>query len=175
MRFERTSVSDPVGRGMRPAAGLTVLAGAAFGLACGAVNERPYLTPLPNSIVDTVHSLPSALITEIETLVTREGMVVQLSSPREGYLETKWYDTEAGRAGGERTRDPHSVVRLRFFVSSIGEELTELAAEAVMRHTLDPSLPQRENERMVPVDHPGELLLKRVLAAVEERFGAEPL
>jgi hypothetical protein len=159
---------------MRTAIGLSVLAGAAFCLACGAVNERPYLTPLPNAIVDTLHVLPSALITEIEALVTSEGLVVLRSSPREGYLETKWYDTEAGRAGGERTRDPHSIVRLRFFASSIGEELTEVAAEAVMRHTLDPSLPERENERMVPMDHPGALLLNRVLAALDERFGAEP-
>jgi hypothetical protein len=104
--------------------------------------------------------------------VADEGLEIQLSSSREGYLETKWYDTSAGRAGGKRTRDPHSVVRLRFFASSIGEELTELTAESVMRHTLDPSLPERENERMVPEDHPGELLLNRVLTAVEEHFGA---
>ena len=172
MRSERTWESDRPVHGLNPGTVLIACAAVAACAACGAVNERPYLNPLPNAVVDTVHSLAAALITEIETLVIAEGMEIQRSSPREGYLETKWYDTEAGRTGGGRTRDPHSVVRLRFFASPIGEELTELTAEAVMRHTLDPSLPERENERMVSRDHPGDALLNRVLTAVEEHFGA---
>jgi len=148
-----------------PSLTIAVLAG------CGAVNDRPYLDPLPNAIVDTVHAHPRVVIPEIEGLVTAEGLGVRLSTAREGYLETEWFDTETMRSGATRTREPHRVVRLRFFANPIGEDLTELLAEAVIRQTLDPSLPERENERMVPTGHPGEELLNRILTAVAERFG----
>jgi hypothetical protein len=141
--------------------------------ACGAVNQRPYLQSLPGATVDTAHTTPAVLIAEIETLVAAEGLEVRLSTPSEGYLETRWYDTEASRSLGERTRDPHHVVRLRFFTRPIGDQLTELTAEAVIRRRLDPSLPDRETEMLVPAGHPGGALLSRILAVIEERFGAE--
>ncbi len=139
--------------------------------ACGAVNDRPYLDPLPNAVVDTLHALPGVLIPEIEGMVMAEGLTVRLSTAREGYLETDWYDTETRRSGARRTRDPHRVVRLRFFANRIGEDLTELVTEAVIRRTLDPSLPERENERMVPAGHAGREILERILTALAERFG----
>ena len=101
--------------GTKPGVGLIVSAAVAVCAACGAVNERPYLTPLPNANVDSVHALPSAVITEIEALLVAQGMEV--------------------------------------------------------RNTHDPSLPERENERMVSEDHPGHELLSQLLAALEEHFG----
>ena len=162
MRSEGTWEFDRLMHGTKPGVGLIVSAAVAVCAACGAVNERPYLTPLPNANVDSVHALPSAVITEIETLLVAQGMEIRLSTPTEGYLETKWYDIGTGHAGG---------VRFRFFASPVGEELTELTSEAVIRNTHDPSLPERENERMVSEDHPGHELLSQLLAALEEHFG----
>lgn len=139
--------------------------------ACGAVNQRPYLEPLPGAALDTAHAVQMELIPEIGALVTAEGLDIRLSAPREGYLETGWYDTETARPVGRRTSDPHRVVRLRFFTTPIGEELTEIRSEAVIRRTLDPSLPERENEMLAPPGHPGDELLRRILTAIEERFG----
>ena len=141
--------------------------------ACGAVNQRPYLQPLPGAPIDTVSTDPTVLIPEIGALVTAEGLDIRLSVPSEGYLETRWYDIDTARSVGGRTNEPHRVVRLRFFTRPIGEQLTELTSEAVIRRTLDPSLPERENEMLAPVGHPGEELLSQILAVIEERFGAE--
>ncbi|MGD8726072.1 MAG: hypothetical protein PVH40_00435 [Gemmatimonadales bacterium] len=138
---------------------------AAMGLvACGAVNTRPHLAPLPDALVDTLHVTPATVISELESLTVAEGFRIQVSAPREGYLETKWHDVAS--EGDRRT-----AVRFRFFASPIGEDLTELITEAVMPHTMDPSLPERENERMIPDDHPGQVLVTRVLRSLADRHG----
>jgi hypothetical protein len=115
------------------------------------------------------------VITEIAGLVTVEGLAIRWNSPIEGYLETEWYDVVARRSGSENTLDPERVVRLRFFADPVRQGETELVSEAVLRHMVDPSLPPRELEVMVPPGHSGDQILRRVLDAVRVRFpGASP-
>jgi hypothetical protein len=115
------------------------------------------------------------VITEIAGLVTVEGLAIRWNSPIEGYLETEWYDVVARRSGSENTLDPERVVRLRFFADPVRQGETELVSEAVLRHMVDPSLPPRELEVMVPPGHGGDQILRRVLDAVRVRFpGASP-
>lgn len=138
--------------------------------ACGANNVRPALVPLPDAYVDTLRADAGALVATLAELVAAEGFRVRRVSAAEGYLETDWYDTAAGRAGGAYTLAPGGVVRLRFFADPIGQDRAQLAAEAVYRPVLDPSLPAREAEAMVPPGHPGDAILNRVLDAAAARF-----
>ncbi|NIM49823.1 MAG: hypothetical protein GTN62_06140 [Gemmatimonadales bacterium] len=139
--------------------------------ACGAGSIRPYLTPLPDAPTDTLAADPATLIREIAALVAVEGLRLRWSSPEEGYLETDWYDVVARQPGGAYARDPERAVRFRFFADPVGENETQLVAEAVSRRTLDPSVPPREVEMMVPPGHPGDQILRRILDAVTTRFG----
>jgi len=132
--------------------------------ACAAVNTRPYLTPLPGAIADTLPVDPGLVIAFAESVVTAEGLRIRTAAADEGYLETEWH-RDGGRA---------DAVRLRFFTTAIGESLTELQSEAVIQRTLDPSLPARENEAMVPEGHWGDALLRGILKAVTERLGGAP-
>jgi hypothetical protein len=144
----------------------------ALAMSCGG-GLRPYLTPLPDAVIDTLDVLPADVIREIATLVTAEGLVIRISSPEEGYLETDWYDLGAAAPGGTPFTDPRRSTLLRFFANPEGDEETRLAAEAVVRRTLDPSVPSREGEMMAPPGHPGNEMLRRVLAALDSRFGPE--
>jgi len=141
---------------------LALVVGAA---ACGG-GVRPYLTPLPGAWIDTIPRAPDAVINSLITAVTGEGLRIRLASPAEGYLETDWYDVVAQAPGGEYTSDPHRVVRMRFFADPLAADETRLASEAVYRRSIDPSLPERENEVLVPPGHQGEVLLQQILATV---------
>jgi hypothetical protein len=146
------------------AAALTLVA-----IGCGAVNARPYLTPLPEAPVDTVDTEAQDLIGELAALVTAEGLGIRLVSPSEGYLETEWYNVDSRQTVSPSAGDIQRVVLLRFFADPLGRGETRLVSEAVVVRALDPSLPRRENEMMVPPGHPGDTLLQRIRSAVSGR------
>lgn len=143
--------------------------GALLLAACGAANVRPHFGPLPGAVADTLRAEPAALIRELVRLTEREGLRIAAVSPDEGYLETDWYDTALGRAGGRYTGRPEQIVRLRFFTDDVGNGETALAAEAVYRRTVDPSVSVREREVLVPDDHAGAAILRRILGALPAR------
>lgn len=132
---------------------------------------RPSFSPLPQAFIDTIRADPDILIREVLGLVTAEGLRVRSSIPEEGYLETDWYDVVAGRPTGPRASD--RTIRLRFFADDIGEGWVLLTAEAVYHRTLDPSIPPRLAELMVPPEHEAEKLLQRILEAVKTRLGRD--
>ena len=113
---------------------------------------------------------PEDVITEVTVLVAAEGFAIRWNSPAEGYLETEWYDVVARRPGGESSLQPENVIKLRFVSDPVREGETQLASEAVTRLTVDPSMPSRESEIIVPPGHPGEQILRRVIAGVRSRF-----
>jgi hypothetical protein len=138
---------------------------------CGSIGARPYLTPLPDAIHDTIPARPSAVIGELQTLVIGEGLIVRVSSPAEGFLETEWYDVDRrGTVGGRL--DPRRIVRMRFFADEASSDLTLLTSESVTLRALDPSIPERQNEVMVPPGHPGSQILERILIALRNALGS---
>lgn len=159
------TASTPTSRRGRCAWSTVLLTGLATVVAaCAAVNTRPYLTPLPDAIADTLPVDPGLVIAVAESVVTAAGLRIRTVAANEGYLETAWH-RDSSRA---------DAVRLRFFSTAIGESLTELLSEAVIQQTVDPSMPARENEAMVPAGHWGEALLKGILEAIAVRFGRAP-
>lgn len=139
--------------------------------ACGSVNVRPYLTPLPNAFLDTLAAAPDALITATERILTFEGLRVRAASAQEGYLETHWYDPTTRRSVGSTAFPVQRAVKVRVWADSVGLGRTQLTSEAVIRRSADPSLPSREAEMIVPQHHPGYELLVRVRDSLRGRFG----
>lgn len=150
-----------------------ILACAAVGaLACGAVSARPSFAPLPDALLDTLRTDPAHVITSLAGLVVGEGLTVRVASPAEGYLATEWFDVIERRTTSGSSVDPRREVRLRFFADLIDEDLTQVAAEAVLRKFVDPSLTSRENEVMAPPGHQGDELVRRIFAALELDVGS---
>lgn len=139
--------------------------------ACRATAVRPYVTPLLQAPTDTVQADPAEVINELSSLITAEGLQIRMMSAEEGYLETGWHDLVSHSPVGSYGPDVDRYVRLRFFVDPVNPLLTQLVSEAVMRRTLDPSLPEREAEILVPPGHPGDRVLSRIRDALRSRYG----
>ena len=152
-----------ISRGVRHVVALCV--SMTVSVACGSVGARPYFTPLPDAVVDTVPAEAPVVISQLQTLAVGEGLAIRASSPAEGYLETEWYDVDRrGPVGG--SLDPRRIVRLRFFADMTGANSTVLSSEAVTLRAIDPSIPERQNEVMVPPGHLGNQILERILIAL---------
>lgn len=142
------------------------LVGVAVAAACGANNVRPKYEPFIDAVVDTIPALPNVVVDSLAIVVTQRGFQIARVASSEGFLETKWFDLDADRSGGRYTLHPDQVIRLRFFADPGRDDGTVLRSEAAYRPRLDPSLPEREAEAMVPIDHRGDSLLQNVLDQV---------
>lgn len=152
---------------------VALLLAALGGAACTAVGARPFFRPLPDALLDTLNAEPADVITSLTDLVVGEGLTVKVASPAEGYLETEWFDVVERRSTAGTGLDPRREVRLRFFADLVDEGKTQVAAEAVLRKFVDPSLASRENEVMAPPGHAGDELVRRIFSALELDIGSK--
>lgn len=153
---------------------LAACAGAVGFSACGAVNTRPYLTPLPGALVDTLQVGPAVVVRQLVTQVTAEGVPIRVVAAEEGFLETRWHELESHDEEGRNAPHSRSTIRLRFFADPVAENQTQLTSEAVTLGLLDPSLSERARERLLAPDHPGSDLVRRIVAAVDTALGTAP-
>lgn len=139
-----------------------MLAGAALAVAC-AGGIRPSYAPMPEARADTVAGATADVVQAIGTGLAAEGMQAQWQSGAEGYVETQWYDLVSRESGNYNRTQPERYVRLRFFVDPAGPGMSAITSEAVILHTTDPSVMERDAEMMVPPTHAGRALLDRVI------------
>ena len=134
-------------------------------MSCATGGQRPRLSAAPESVTLLVRQRADSAVAHLTERALAMGLAVKRSAPREGYLETGWYDVARAQPSGPPYSRLDSVVRLRIFADP-AQGHTRILAECVRRIAWDPSLPERELERMVPADHPGMALLDSLVAAV---------
>lgn len=135
--------------------------------------ERPRYEPLPQSVRLTVDQVASALIVSLDSSLRAAGLGVAHSAPREGYLESEWFDAVT-RVRSPQPFNDGNVIKLRFFADP-EQGRTRLLAESVVRIAWDPSVPQRELERMAPEGHAGRVLLDSLLTSLVPPVRPPPL
>jgi hypothetical protein len=145
---------------------------AALALAgCAALTSvRPRYTPKPGSLILLVAAEPAAVVRALDLAARESGLVLAASAPEEGYVETAWQELPAADSAAAGLPREQRLVRLRFFADPRAGQ-TLLAAECVIRRFEDPSLPERELERMVSEAHPCYRLLQRVVRDTQRRLG----
>ncbi len=143
-------------------------------LACGSSNVRPHFGPLPEATVDTLLGEPELVIQAARDSLAARGLRIARFSAEEGYVETGWYHVDRRRPWHERTLAVERVIRVRVFADVAGPNAVQVVGEAVLRRTVDPSLPVRATEVAVPPDHPGHDMLARVMEGIRARFGRPP-
>jgi len=131
---------------------------------------RPQERPVEGAVQLTVQPAPPVLVAALDSVVRARGLDVLAEAPPEGWLETRWFDLEAHRSVAEPFRNFDRVVKLRFRVDAV-QGKTRVIAECVLRTAWDPSVPERERERMAPDGHEGRVLLEDILKAA----GAVPI
>ena len=109
----------------------------------------------------------AATLTELRDSASAAGLTIAVYAPREGYLETGWYDVAAQQPAGSPYHRLDGIVRVRLYVDPVATH-ARVIAECVRRYRWDPSVPERELERMVAPGEPGRELLDRLLVVVRD-------
>jgi len=132
--------------------------------ACATGGVRPRYGALPDAVVITrIIRSPTLVIGDLEAAIRRAGLSVARYAPGEGFLETRWFDVASRAVAGAPYTHLDQTIRLRFFADP-DQGKTRLVGEAVGMIAWDPSLPERDLERMLPAAHPGRVLLDSMLS-----------
>lgn len=145
-----------------------LIASALLAAACATGGRRPRFGAAPEAMVWMLKgAFPAdSVVVTLDARARALGLAVVRSAPREGYLETGWYDV-ARRATVQAPFDHlDSIVKFRFFADP-SQGRTRVLAEAMHRVAWDPSQPARDLERMVAPGHPALMLLDSVLSVLK--------
>ena len=138
-------------------------------VACTAITVRPSYRPFPLASYDTVTAQPPDVITAAAEEVVRLGLTVRVVTAAEGYLETRWLDLETRRSRS-RVTHPDRAMRLRVWADLVTPLQTQVVVEAVQRQSLDPSVPEREDEIVAAAGSPADSITQSLRAAIKARF-----
>jgi len=138
-------------------------------IGCTAITVRPTYRPFPLAAFDTVTAKPPDVVSAAGEEVKLLGLSVRVMTPAEGYLETRWFDLR-NKTSRSRVTNPDRTVRLRVWVDLVTPLQSQVVVEAVQRRSLDPSLPEREDEVVVPGGAPGDSLGQALRAVIKKRF-----
>lgn len=144
--------------------------------ACQPNTTRPPYGPLPTAPTAVVDLEVGPATTKLAEALKADTIPVSRVEPRDGYLETGWFDPGTGAATDARPLGD-SVVRVRAWVNAYGKYRAALTVETVLRPLANPSLPPRELDRQASDSNPAALRVARVLSALALRYpvpGAEP-
>lgn len=137
--------------------------------ACDPGSARPYPAPVAGSLdVEVGLDIPDAT-TLLAQQLAEDSIPVNVTAPRDGYLETSWFDAATGSPTSHRPLGP-GVVKVRAWVNSAAERHSDLLVEVVYREVFDPSLDQRQLDRQVPSDHPVARRVARSLSAISANY-----
>ena len=155
----------------RPPVRLTALF---FLAACTPITQRPDFPPLPLARAAQILARPQQVIPALAILVAAESLRVRRASPRDGYLETDWYDTRTHRSfrDGAAVPDLAHTVKLRCWADPYIPGESILTLEVAYRLRYDPSRTGRDFEILVPAGQTGDSLAEGLLAELKRRFGS---
>jgi hypothetical protein len=145
-----------------------------FALACNPTTTRPDFRPLPQARAAQILARPQQVIPAAAALVVAESLRVRHASPRDGYLETDWYDTRAHRSfrDGAAAPDLAHTVKLRFWADPYVPGETILTLEVAYRLRYDPSRDGRDLETSVPAGQEGDTLADSLVVRLKRQFGS---
>jgi hypothetical protein len=139
---------------------------------CSPATRRPAFAPMPEARRgDLELEVPAATDTLAKALIAA-GIPVGRVAPRDGYLETPWFDSATGRPAGGRPLG-EGRVRVRGWVTPSRRGSSEVIVETVFRPFADPSAPPRDLERSVAYTHPVRARVRSALTAVGARSSVE--
>jgi hypothetical protein len=142
--------------------------------ACQPNTSRPTFTPLPEAAGTEVRlSVPEAT-RQLSQAFRAESIPTRTVQPRDGFIETDWFEASSGRVVREGRALGPKVVRVRAWSDPARPGSSQITVETLYRPLLDPSLPSRELEQQVPRNHPVAVKVETALRGLVEKFGGAP-
>ena len=143
--------------------------------ACQPATTRPPFPPLPEAFGREVRLPVPMATTRLAEALKADSIPTRIVRVRDGYIETPWFDARNGRPTRQRRAIGSGVVRIRAWADPARPGSSQLTVETLYRPKTDPSLPYRELERQVSLDHPVAKKVSNVLQQMVERYGGQPL
>ena len=122
-------------------------------LACKPATTRPFFPPVTGAAQAEIELETRNATAALADVLRSDSLPLARVEPRDGYLETEWFSVATRRPTRARRLGP-GVVQVRAWVDPTRLGHSRLTVETVYRPLADPSLPARELDRQVPVDHP---------------------
>lgn len=140
--------------------------------ACTPVTTRPPFLPAPQALVAVVDAPPPRVVPEAVGWLTNEGLRIEWSSPRDGYVETAWYNlrTHSATLGDTDPGDLLNTVKIRCWADPHVPGKSQVTVEAVYRPMLDPSRQERDLEVVVPQGSEGYRIAQQLVEAMKQKF-----
>lgn len=143
---------------------------AAAMLACQATTTRPAFGPVTGAQIAVLELEIAPATTLVANGLKADSLPVSRIEPRDGFLETPWFDSATGRPTSKKPLGS-DVVRVRAWIDPEKPGFSRVTVETLFREIADPSLPERELDREVPPDHPTAVRVRAVLDSLRKRYG----
>ena len=139
--------------------------------ACYPATSRPVFVPMPEAATREVELSVTEATQQLAIALDAERVPVRRTEPRDGWLETDWFDIKTLKPTSAR-RLGDQVVKLRAWVDPGKPNYSQITVESVYRPLADPSRDDRSLERVVPNDHPVAMRVFRILDSLARKYSS---
>ncbi len=139
-------------------------------LACYPTTTRPAFLAEPTApTTDLELGVPEAT-RAVALQLDEHGIPVRRTEPKDGWLESDWFDPRTFKATSARPLGPN-VVKVRAWVDPSRPNYSKITVEAVYRPLADPSRAPRELDREVPDSNPALIRVQQSIAQLLQQYG----
>jgi hypothetical protein len=140
--------------------------------ACYPATTRPTFVPMPEAPTKEMELFIPEATQQLAIALNNDSFPVRRTEPRDGWLETEWFDattmqpTKARRLGD-------NVVKIRAWIGPSRPNYSWVTIEAVYRPLADPSREDRALEQVLPSGHPIAMKVFKILDSLARRYSDE--
>jgi hypothetical protein len=139
---------------------------------CRAATTRPFFGPVTGAVQAQIELGVQATTAEIADVLRTDSLPVSRVEPRDGLVETDWFDaTTKQRVTGRPIG--LNVVQVRAWVDPYRSSFSKVTLETIYRPVADPSRAPRDLERQVPLDHPVAVRMTAILKEMASLYGRD--
>lgn len=143
-----------------------------FLTACYPATTRPTFVALPQAVSKEVELFIPDATRQLAVALNADGIPVRRTEPRDGWLETGWFDSATLKPTTARPLG-EGVVKIRGWVDPSRPNHSTITVEAVYRPMADPSRDARSLEVQLPSNHPVAMRVFRILDSLARKYGGE--
>ena len=143
---------------------------------CNPATTRPVFLPLPEAPFAVVDAPRERVVPEITAWLVAQGFRIARSEPRDGFVETAWFDPVTRQSFRTERDVPHleRTFRIRCWIDPDVPRASGLVVEPVYRPVYDPSRTSRDLEVLVPEGQTGRDVALRLIEEMKKKLGVPP-
>jgi hypothetical protein len=140
--------------------------------ACKATTTRPYFPPVTGAPQTEIELNVREATEALADVLRGDSLPVSRVVPRDGLIETRWFNADSKQPTGARHLGP-DVVQVRAWVDPSRPGHSRIVIETVFRPLADPSISDRDRERQVPPDHPIGKRMTEIMTELAKLYSTE--